>query len=129
MHVDPAHRRQSGPSLALSRRYTRTTRFAHTRALARVKSTTQWEDGAMGVSKRLGTTLVGLSSLVLLSACDDKDFTNVVIVPRVATSIITVSGDSQTAVVGGALAAPLAVRVLDQDGFALPGAVVNWAVL
>jgi adhesin/invasin len=79
----------------------------------------------MGVSIRTGKALVATASLALLGACGDKVNVNVVS-PFVATSLTVVSGSGQTGTAGAALADPIVVRVLDQNGFALPNAVVTW---
>jgi hypothetical protein len=83
----------------------------------------------MGVSFRTGQAAVAIASLVLLGACGDKDFENIVIVQPVATALTVVDGsDAQTAIVGTALPNPIAVRVTDQNGNALAGALVTFAV-
>lgn len=48
--------------------------------------------------------------------------------PRVATSLTKVSGDTQAATVGSALAQSLEVEVSDQHGAPMTGVVVTWAV-
>src|SRR5262245_38483052 len=89
----------------------------------------QCRGGEMGVSFRTGQAAVAIASLVLLGACGDKDFENIVIVQPVATALTVLDGvDGQTAVVGTALANPIAVRVTDQTGNALAGALVSFAV-
>ena len=83
----------------------------------------------MGVSFRTGQAAVAIASLVLLGACGDKDFSNIVVVQPVATALTVLDGvDAQTAVVGTALANPIAVRVTDQNGNALAGALVTFTV-
>ncbi len=48
--------------------------------------------------------------------------------PLTPTSLVSVSGDGQTGVVGSALTAPLVVRVLDQNGDAMSGQTVSFSV-
>ncbi len=55
------------------------------------------------------------------TACDDPAE------PRVPTALSIVDGDGQTGTVGEALAQPLRVRVLDQDGAPLPDQPVAWS--
>ena len=82
----------------------------------------------MGVSIRAGSALVGVASLFLLGACGDKvELVNVI--PRVATQLVVVSGDQQTGVAGAALANPIVVSVLDQNGNAVAGATVTWTII
>ncbi|HET9986317.1 MAG TPA: Ig-like domain-containing protein [Longimicrobiales bacterium] len=45
----------------------------------------------------------------------------------VPASVVKVSGDGQTAVVGATLASPLVVKVVDKNGAAVAGAMVTWA--
>lgn len=59
-----------------------------------------------------------------LAACMSSDPSS----PTVPGSLAKVSGDSQTVVHGAALARPMVVRVLAQDGTPLSGITVYWAV-
>src|SRR5712691_8769432 len=45
-----------------------------------------------------------------------------------AATIVVVSGDAQTAVVGTALSQTLVIKVLDTNGNAVPNFTVNWSV-
>jgi len=83
----------------------------------------------MGVSIRAGSALVGVASMFLLGACDDKfDFANVI--TPVATTLTVVAGsDGQTGIVGEPLPVPITVHVLDQNGNSIAGAVVSWTIL
>jgi hypothetical protein len=67
--------------------------------------------------------LVG-SLLLGSAACDDKDFTNGVILA--ASNIEIVSGSGQTGGVNLQLANPLVVRVRDTNGNVVVGALVSW---
>jgi len=66
-----------------------------------------------------------IGSLLLGSAaCDDKNFTNGVIIS--ASNIEIVSGSGQTGAINTALANPLVVRVIDTNGNVVVGALVSW---
>jgi adhesin/invasin len=85
-----------------------------------------WEDRSMGATIRSARAVVGVASLILLGACGDKDVVNVI--PRVATSLtVSTASQGQTGVAGAALATPISVRVLDQNGNAMSGVTVSWA--
>src|SRR5262249_6254002 len=81
---DPARVRISGPPLALAL-------VPHADDLVRTlvdvvtsePFNQQWRGGEMGVSFRTGQAAVAIASLVLLGACGDKDFENIVIVQPV----------------------------------------------
>lgn len=80
------------------------------------------------ITVRRAAGLISLSSLVLLAACGSQAATTES--PAVTLSIAAVAAvDSQVAVVGTTLPDSLAVRVVDQDGTAVPGATVTWTVL
>jgi hypothetical protein len=74
-------------------------------------------------SRRVLGALIG-SLLLGSAACDDKDFTNGVILA--ASNIEIVSGSGQTGVVSTQLANPLVVRVLDNNGNLVTNALVSW---
>jgi hypothetical protein len=57
-----------------------------------------------------------------LAACSDSTD------PRAATGLTLVSGNDQTTTVGTAAASALVVAVTDQNGAALSGTTVSWAV-
>lgn len=81
----------------------------------------------MGASFGFGKTVAGVAALALLAACGDKDVVNVV--PPVATTLsVVAASDAQTGVAGAALATPIAVKVMDQNGSAMANATVTWAV-
>jgi adhesin/invasin len=82
----------------------------------------------MGVTIRSGRALVGMASLVVLGACGDKDFVNVVFVPIASNLSVAATSQGQTGIAGAALANPVIVRVFDQAGRPLAGALVNWTV-
>ena len=69
--------------------------------------------------------VLGGALLLSSAACDGDDFTNVAFFPEISVS----SGDRQTGAAGRPLAQPIVVRVSDQNGFAIPNALVNWTVL
>lgn len=50
------------------------------------------------------------------------------VTPGQPKDIVLVSGDQQSGVTGSALAAPLVVRVLDDNGTPVPGTMVIWQV-
>ena len=86
----------------------------------------------MGRTIRAGRAVVGMASLFLLGACDDKfvDFVNVVPPALVGTSLtVSTASQNQTGIAGAALATPISVRVFDQFGNPLAGALVNWTVI
>jgi hypothetical protein len=87
----------------------------------------------MGTTIRAGRAVVGMASLFLLGACGDKfvDFVNVVTPPILVGTSLTVSSASQnqTGIAGDTLPTPISVRVFDQFGNPLAGALVNWTVL
>jgi hypothetical protein len=74
-------------------------------------------------SRRVLGALIG-SLLLGSAACDDKDFTNGVVLS--ATTIEIVSGNGQTGVVNTQLANPLVVRVRDRDGNVIVNTLVTW---
>jgi hypothetical protein len=74
-------------------------------------------------SRRVLGALVG-SLLLGSAACDDKDFTNGVILA--ASNIEIVSGSGQTGTVNTQLANPLVVRVTDINGNVAVNALVSW---
>ena len=74
-------------------------------------------------SRRFLGVLIG-SLLLGSAACDDKNFTNGVIIS--ASNIEIVSGSGQTGAINTALANPLVVRVLDTNGNVVVGALVSW---
>ena len=71
---------------------------------------------------------IAIVALAALAACgDDGDVTNVV-TPTPTSLSITTGTNNQTGMVGSALATPLSVKVVDQNGNAVSGATVSWAV-
>jgi hypothetical protein len=74
-------------------------------------------------SRRVLGALVG-SLLLGSAACDDKNFTNAVILE--AANIAIVSGSGQTGTVSAQLANPLVVRVTDGSGNVVVNALVSW---
>jgi adhesin/invasin len=71
---------------------------------------------------------IAILALAALAACgDDGDVTNVVTTTPTSLSITT-GTNNQTGVVGTALGTPLSVKVIDQNGAAVAGATVTWAV-
>ena len=85
----------------------------------------------MGTTIRGGRAVVGMASLFLLGACGDKfvDFVNVV--PGLVGTSLTVAtaSQNQTGIAGDTLATPISVRVFDQFGNPLAGALVNWTII
>ena len=78
-------------------------------------------------SRRFGVRLMsaGLAATALLTgACSDDDDG---VTPRTATTITVSGGNTQTGVVGVALAQPLIVTVRDQNGNLLSGQTVTFA--
>lgn len=74
-----------------------------------------------------GRVLALLGAAVALTACS-KDSNNTA--PLVASSITSdVTTNGQSAAVGTALAQPIAVHVMDQNGGVVAGATVTWTVL
>ncbi|MFN8583662.1 MAG: hypothetical protein U0163_22125, partial [Gemmatimonadaceae bacterium] len=69
---------------------------------------------------RVGALLV--TAALFVTACSDSTNPS-----PVATSITTVSGASQSAVVGTALANPVVVQVNDQNGAVMAGVTVTFA--
>jgi adhesin/invasin len=65
--------------------------------------------------------------MIMLGACGDK--VELVNVGPLVGTIAVVSGDLQTGVVGQALANPVVVSVVDQNGLSLIGAIVSWEVI
>ena len=82
----------------------------------RLHNSTRFSRGILGAL--IGSLLLGSA------ACDDKDFTNGVVLA--ATNIAIVSGSGQTATVSTQLANPLVVRVTDRSGNAVVNALVSW---
>lgn len=88
----------------------------------------------MGARRRVSKHIIMLGSLgalVTLAACnnDDEVITNIVAPVPVATTLrVNDSTNNQSALAGGALAAPISVRVFDESGVAMPNAVVSWSV-
>jgi hypothetical protein len=81
---------------------------------------------------RAGRAVVGMASLFLLGACGDKfvDFVNVVQPVLVGTSLtVSSASENQIGIAGAPLATPITVRVFDQFGNPLAGALVNWTIL
>ena len=71
---------------------------------------------------------IAVLALAALAACgSDDDVTNVV-TPTPTSISVTTSTNNQTGTVGTALATPLSVKVVDQNGNAVSGATVSWAV-
>jgi hypothetical protein len=68
--------------------------------------------------------LAVVAAIAIVSACSPSDSVGT----RTPTQIVPVSGSSQSALVGTALAAPLVVLVTDADGEPVSGVTVNWAV-
>src|SRR5262245_29498011 len=72
---------------------------------------------------------VAILALATLAACGGDGETSVNIVTQTPVFLSVVVGtNNQTGVAGRALAAPLSVRVVDQDGNGVTGARVSWAV-
>jgi hypothetical protein len=69
-----------------------------------------------------------MASLVVLGACGDKDIVNVVFVPIASNLSVAAASQGQTGIAGTPLANPIMVRVFDQTGAPLAGAIVNWTV-
>ena len=74
-------------------------------------------------SRRVLGALIG-SLLLGSAACDDKNFTNAIILA--ASNIEIVSGSGQTGAVSTQLANPLVVRVTDSNGQVVVNALVSW---
>ena len=74
-------------------------------------------------SRRVLGALIG-SLLLGSTACDDKNFTNGVVLS--AETIEIVSGSGQTGGVGTQLTNPLVVRVRDASGNVIVNALVSW---
>ena len=82
----------------------------------------------MGVSIRAGSALVGVASMLLLGACDDKfNFSNVIL-PVASTLTVVAGSNNQVGIAGQALPVPITVHVLDQRGNPIPGAIVSWTI-
>lgn len=78
--------------------------------------------------KILTIVAIFISSLmVIVSSCDLKDEIDDAL-EDVATSIVVVSGESQTGLMGDALENPIVIQVRDQGGDPFEGATVNFAV-
>jgi hypothetical protein len=73
-------------------------------------------------------TALGSALILGSSACDDKSFNEIVILGTANTITLETSSNNQTAVVGTALANPIVVHVLDQNGSPVQGALVTWAI-
>ena len=71
--------------------------------------------------------LWAVMALSAATACSDNDLTTAT--TPVATSLVIVSGSGQAAGTNAALAAPLSVKVLDQDGNAMSGIAVSWTIM
>jgi hypothetical protein len=105
-----------------------TVTFSPTAASGTVSAPTLYTDttGAAGVLWTLGTAL-GTDSLTI----SVPGLPTVTVVASVTAgspdSLIVVSGDSQTALAGTTLGAPLVVKVTDQFGHAVPNARVSWS--
>jgi hypothetical protein len=83
--------------------------------------------GAAGNVCATGAWGIVVGSLVVVGACG-SDKTNTT-TPLVATTLSVNSAvNAQTGVVGTALAQPISVQVLDQNGAPLNNAVVTWTV-
>ena len=76
---------------------------------------------------RNAASSIAVLAFAALAACGgDTDVTNVVTLTPTSLSITT--GNNQAGTVGTALAAPLSVKVVDQNANAISGATVSWAV-
>ena len=73
---------------------------------------------------RAAVTAVLLSLGALLGACGDRKLG-----PNVPSSILLVSGDSQTVLAGDHATAPLVAQVNNTEGVPLPNVEVRWAVV
>jgi len=72
---------------------------------------------------------IAILALAAVAACgNDNDNVTNVVTPTPTSLSITTGTNNQTGTVGTALAAPLSVKVVDQNGNALSGATVSWAV-
>ena len=72
---------------------------------------------------------IAILALAALAACgDDNDTLTNVVTPTPTALSITAGTNNQTGTVGTALSTPLSVKVVDQNGNAISGATVSWAV-
>jgi Bacterial Ig-like domain (group 1) len=72
---------------------------------------------------------IAIMALAALAACGDGNDTVVNTVTLTPTALnVVVSTNNQTGAVGTALATPLSVKVVDQNGNAFSGATVSWGV-
>ncbi|HEX7024134.1 MAG TPA: Ig-like domain-containing protein, partial [Gemmatimonadales bacterium] len=72
---------------------------------------------------RAWTLIAPMFAAMIVASCAQEDNFG----PRLAT-LTAVSGSGQFAAVGSTLAQPLVVRVRDQTGAAVEGAVVQWQI-
>lgn len=78
--------------------------------------------------KAVGNARISIAILALaaLAACGDDDDVVNVVTPTPTSLSITTGTNNQTGTVGAALATPLSVKVVDQNGNAASGATVSW---
>ncbi|MEP6495120.1 MAG: Ig-like domain-containing protein [bacterium] len=79
-------------------------------------------------SARLFSATLATAIVATMAACGSDDNTNTA--PLVATTVtINTGSNGQSGTVGQALALPISVHVVDQDGNAFSGATIAWTVL
>jgi len=77
---------------------------------------------------RIFSTIIAVGMTAATTACGDDKSSNTA--PLVATTVtINTGSDGQTGTVGQALAQPISVHVVDQNGAAFAGATVTWTVM
>jgi hypothetical protein len=69
---------------------------------------------------------MAILALAALAACGSDDDSTNVVTPTPTAISITTGTNNQTGTVGAALATPLSVKVVDQNGAAVSGATVTW---
>jgi hypothetical protein len=70
---------------------------------------------------------VAAAALVGATACNDKTFNTVTLIPTTIT--VSSASNGQSAIVGQALAQPVTVQVTDASGNPIIGVVVTWTVV
>ena len=83
-----------------------------------ISGAVRWVDGAAGRG-------LVLAALVAVGACSDN---NNSVAPSATAVTVVAATNGQTAVVGTALAQPVGVLVVDQNGAPLPNATVTWTI-
>ena len=72
-------------------------------------------------------TITAIAGLLFVAGCSESPIEPSAL--RIATQVVIVQGDSQIAQVHGPLAAPVAVRVLDDRNEPVAGQLVSWVVV